>query len=91
MQIWIYKKIRNNIYIYKIILAALDPGFDCLIEKGLTTHVNPCGSFCVVCQRREKRIRRDSRGDERERQGRKENEETEEIKTSPLYPYLLQG
>ena len=44
---------------------------------------------------REKRDRRDSRGDEREGQGRKKNrnesEETEEIKTSPLYSYLLQG
>ena len=44
---------------------------------------------------REKRDRRDSRRDEREGQGRKRNrnesEETEEIKTSPPYPYLLQG
>ena len=44
---------------------------------------------------REKRDRRDSRGDEREGQGRKkkmnESEETEEIKTFLLYPYLLQG
>ena len=43
----------------------------------------------------EKRDRRDSRGDEREGQGRKRNrnesEETEEIKTVPNYPYLLQG
>ena len=43
---------------------------------------------------REKRDRRDSGGDEREGQGRKrkmnEIEETEEIKTFPLYPYLLQ-
>ena len=37
----------------------------------------------------------DSRGDEREGLGRKrkmnESEETEEIKTFSLYPYLLQG
>ena len=43
----------------------------------------------------EKRDRRDSRGDEREGQGRKRNrnesEETEEIRTFLLYPYLLQG
>ena len=43
----------------------------------------------------EKRDRRDSRGDEREGQGIKrkfnESKETEEIKTFPLYPYLLQG
>ena len=39
--------------------------------------------------------RRINSGDERERQGRKRNrnesEEMEEIKTFPLYPYLLQG
>ena len=44
---------------------------------------------------REKRDRRESRGDEREGQERKRNrnesEETEEIKTFPLYPYPLQG
>ena len=37
----------------------------------------------------------DSRGDEREGQGRKRNrnetEAREEMKTFPLYPYLLQG
>ena len=41
------------------------------------------------------RKKRDSRGDESEGQGRKrktnESEETEEIKTFPLYPYLVQG
>ena len=41
------------------------------------------------------REKRDSRRDEREGQGRKMSrnvsEETEEIKTFPLYPYLLQG
>ena len=40
---------------------------------------------------REKRDRKDSRGDEREEQGRKRNinesEETEEIKTSPFTCY----
>ena len=39
--------------------------------------------------------KRDSRGDEREGQGRKRNrnesEETEETKTFPQYPYLPQG
>ena len=44
---------------------------------------------------REKRDRRESRGDEREGQGRKRNrkeiEETEKIKTFSLYPYPLQG
>ena len=41
------------------------------------------------------REKRDSRRDEREGQGRKRNrnesDETDEIKTFPLYPYLLQG
>ena len=52
------------------------------------------GHFVSSPREREKRDRRDSRGDEREEQGRKinrnESEETEEIKTSPLYLYLLQ-
>ena len=42
-----------------------------------------------------KRDRRESKGEEREGQGRKwkmnESEEIEEIKTFSLYPYLLQG
>ena len=49
------------------------------------------GHFVLSPREREKRDRRD----EREGQGRKRNwsesEETEEIKTYPLYPYLLQG
>ena len=53
------------------------------------------GHFVSSPREREKRDRRESRGDEREGQGRKRNrnesEETEEIKTSPLYPYPLQG
>ena len=53
------------------------------------------GYFVSSPREREKRDRRDSSGDEREGQGRKRNwnesEETEEIKTLPLYPYLLQG
>ena len=52
------------------------------------------GHFVSSPREREKRDRRDSRGDERGGQGRKRNrnesEETE-IKTFPLYPYLLQG
>ena len=50
------------------------------------------GRFVSSPKEREKR---DSSKDGREGQGRKKNwnesEETEEIKTSPLYPYLLQG
>ena len=50
------------------------------------------GYFVSSPRGREKRDRRDSRGDEREGQGRKRNrnesEETDEIKTFPQYPYL---
>ena len=53
------------------------------------------GHFVLSPREREKRDRRESRGDEREGQGRmrnrNESEETEEIKTFPLYPYPLQG
>ena len=52
------------------------------------------GHFVSSPREREKRDRRDSRRDEREEQGRKRNRnergETEEIKTFPLYLYLLQ-
>ena len=53
------------------------------------------GHFVSSTRERKKRDRRDSRGDERKGQGRKRNrnesEETEEIKTFPFYPHLLQG
>ena len=53
------------------------------------------GHFVSSPREREIRDRRDSRGDERDDEGRNRNrnesEETEEIKTFPLYPYLLQG
>ena len=54
------------------------------------------GHFVSFPREREKRDRGDSRGDEREGQGRKKKmnereKKTEEIKTFPLYPYLLQG
>ena len=53
------------------------------------------GHFVSSPREREKSDRRDNRRDEREEQGRKRNrnesEGTEEIKTFPLYPYLLQG
>ena len=53
------------------------------------------GYFVSLPREREKRDKRDSRGDEREGQGRKRNrnesKETEEIKTFALYPYLLKG
>ena len=52
------------------------------------------GHFVLSPREREERDRRDSTGDERGGQVRKrkmnESEDTEEIKTFPLYPYLLQ-
>ena len=57
---------------------------------GVYRHVNPWGHFVSSPRKREKRARRDSRGDEREGQGRKrkmnESEETEDIKTFPPLP-----
>ena len=53
------------------------------------------GHFVSSPRERKKIERRDSRGDEREGQGRKRNrnesEGTEEIEIFPLYPFLLQG
>ena len=53
------------------------------------------GHFVSSPREREKKDRGDSRGDLREGQGRKKNKneskETEEIKTFPLNPNLLQG
>ena len=66
-----------------------------LIVLGFNDTSTLMGHFVSSPREREKRDRRDSRRDERERQGRKRNrnesKETEEIKTSPPYPYLLQG
>ena len=62
---------------------------------GLNDMLTLLGHFVSLPRDREKRDRKDSRGDGREGQGRKrnrnENEETEEIKTFCLYPYLLKG
>ena len=53
------------------------------------------GHFISSPREREKRDKKDSRGDERKGTGEKkklnESEETQEIKTFPLYPYRLQG
>ena len=52
------------------------------------------GHFVSSRRERENRDRRDSRGDEREGKGERKmngSEETEEIKTFLLYPYLLLG
>ena len=66
-----------------------------LIELGFNDPSTLVCHFVSSPREREKIDRRDSRRDEREGQGRKRNrnesEETEEIKTSPPYPYLLQG
>ena len=70
-------------------------GDEFLIVLGFNDTSTLEGHFVSSPREREKRDRRESRGDEREGQGRKRNrkesEETEEIKTFPLYPYPLQG
>ena len=66
-----------------------------LIVLGFNDTSTLVGHFVSSPRERVKRDTRDSRGDEKEGQGRKRNrnesEETEEIKTFPLCPYLLQG
>ena len=50
------------------------------------------GNFVSSPREKEKRDRRRGEREEQERKrNRNESEETEEIKLSPLYPYLLQG
>ena len=75
-------------------MLPISAGVD-LIELGFNDTSTLVGHFVTSLRKREKRYRRDSRGDEREGQGRKRNrnesEETEEIKTFPLYPCLLKG
>ena len=65
-----------------------------LIVLGFNDTSTLVGHFVWSPREREKSDRTDSRRDEREEQGRKRNRnesaETEEIKTFPLYPYLLQ-
>ena len=66
-----------------------------LIVLGFNDTSTLVGHFVSSPREREKRDRRESRGDEKEGQERKRNrnesEETEEITTFPLYPYPLQG
>ena len=66
-----------------------------MIALGINDTSTLVGHFQSSPREREKRGRRDSRGDEREGQGKKRNtnesEGTEEIKTFPLCPYLQQG
>ena len=69
--------------------------YSILIVLGFNDTSTLVGHFVSSPREREKSDRRDSRRDEREEQGRKRNrnesDETEEIKTFPLYPNLLQG
>ena len=69
--------------------------YDWLIVLGFNDTSVLVGHFVSSPREREKRDWGDSRRDEREGQERQRNrneiEETEEIKTSPVYPYLLQG
>ena len=76
-------------------LVSFANNFRILIVLGFNDTSTLEGHFVSSPREREKRDRRDSRGDESRGQGRKRNrnesKETEEIKTFPLYPYLLQG
>ena len=73
----------------------MDSQWQWLIVLGINDTTIRAGHFVSSPREREKGDRRISRKDEREGQGRKSNrnesEQTEEIKTFPLYPYLLQG
>ena len=64
-----------------------------LDSVGVLRHVNPCRSFFVISTSREKRDRRDTRGDEREVQWKKEEQEwkgrNRRNKSIPLFSYLL--
>ena len=78
---------------YEIMINKED--FFIVIVLGFNDTSTLVGHFVSSPREREKRDRRDSRRDEREGQGRKRNrnesEDIAEIKTFPLYPYLLQG
>ena len=84
--------INSKIWAKKVLSKLFDFFFIVLGFNDTSTLV---GHFVSSPKAREKRDRRDSRGDERKGQGRKRNRtesrEIEEIKTSPIYPYLLQG
>ena len=86
---WILNTLRQFKCVTRVAISLL---FIVLGFNDTSTHE---GHFVSSPREREKRDRRESRGDKREGQGRKRNrnesEETEEIKTFPLYPYPLQG
>ena len=79
---------------HQIPLCFIPPKRVRLIVLGFNNTSTLMGHFVSSPREREKRDRRDSRGDEREGQGRKrkinKSEETEKIKTFSLYLYLLQ-
>ena len=65
---------------------------DFFIVLGFNDTSTLVGHFVSSPREREKRDRRDSRGEgQGKKRNRNESEEREEIKTLPLYPYLLQG
>ena len=82
-------------YVYPKYLETLTLYQTLFIVLGFNDNSTLVDHFVSSPREREKRDRRDSRGDERDGQGIKmtinDSEETEEIKTFPLYPYLLQG
>ena len=88
-------RVPINKSVYRLILFQSEKTSEHLIVLEFNNMSALVGHFISSPREWEERDRRDSGGDEREGQGRKRNrnesEETEEIKTSPLYPYLLQG
>ena len=78
----------NKVYV-SLFVTKKNMGLFILIVLGLNNTSTLVGHFVSSLREREKR---DSRGDEREGQrvkrNRNESEQTEEIKTFPLYPYL---
>ena len=75
---------------HMLLSVAPDLVYTVLNELGFNDTSTLVGYFVSSPRQREKRDRRDSRGDEREGQGRRrkmnESEETEKVKTFPLNP-----
>ena len=92
---WTLPALNLDKFTVKMEVSVKQSKFNILIVLGFNDTSTLVGHFVSSPRKREKRDRRDSRGDEREGQGRKwnrnESEETYEIKTFPLNPYLLQG
>ena len=93
MQQMQYQQVRLPVFTQNVVKFSILTGWF-LIVLGFNNKSTLVGHFVSSPREREKRDRRDSRGNEREGQGERkmnDSEETEEIKTFPLYPYLLQG